>query len=127
MPTTLKQPPVKASAVQTGRHYAPEVDIYETTEGFVLQADLPGADPKSLDVSFEKGLLTLHAKVPARQDNDAKYLLREYGVGDFRRSFRVDETIDPEKIAAEYHNGVLTIRLPLAPGLQPRKVKVKVD
>jgi HSP20 family protein len=108
------------------RSFVPAVDIVENSNEILVQADVPGAAPGDLDISFENGLLTVHARVEKRQASDqVKYLTREYGVGDFHRQFKVADGIDASKIEAEVRNGVLTLRLPKAEEVKPRKIDVK--
>jgi HSP20 family protein len=104
--------------------YAPAVDIIETDNELLLIADVPGASAEGIDINYERGELTLHARVPRRQDADTRYLLREYGVGDYYRCFRVGEGIDAQKISAEVNAGVLTLHLPKAEAIKPRKIRV---
>ena len=108
-----------------GRGYVPAVDIIEEDDELLLLADVPGAAAENIDINYERGLLTLHARVEPRQADDADYLLREYGVGDFCRSFQIGEGIDADKIHAEIANGALTLHLPKTATLKPRKVQVK--
>ncbi len=109
-----------------GRMYTPVVDIHENREELVLSADMPGAGPEDIDVQYEQGELSMRARVKPRKPNDSNsYLLREYGVGDYFRSFKLDETIDNAKIRAELNNGVLTVHLPKSEAAKPRKVAVK--
>jgi HSP20 family protein len=104
--------------------YRPNVDILEQADELLVLADMPGAKSDSIDVNFEDGMLTIHALLNDRQPPDTQYLLREYGVGDYYRTFRVSEAIDASKIAAEYADGVLTLHLPKAETAKPRKIKV---
>lgn len=128
-----KQPVSEAAAEQvtpaehtrSGRYYRPAVDILESAEELTVVADVPGAKAESIDVRFEDGALSIHARVPPRREEDAEYLLHEYGVGDFCRTFRVSEAIDVAKISAEYAEGVLTLHLPKAEAIKPRKITVK--
>jgi len=104
--------------------YTPLCDIYETPAEVILSADLPGVEQEDLNLRYENGILTLHAVcAPRRQDSG--YLLNEYGVGDYYRSFEVNETIDADKISAEFRDGVLKVRLPKAEALKPRKIPIK--
>src|SRR5262249_5427054 len=91
-----------------GPYYRPNVDIYELADELVVLADVPGAKNDQIDIHFEDGSLTIHARVPRRKDGDVEFVRREYGIGDFYRTFRVSEQVDPSRISAEYSAGVLT-------------------
>lgn len=112
--------------LRSGWVFSPAVDIVEKEDEILLIADIPGAKPEDVDVHFEDGMLILHAKVAPRQPEVTEFLQLEYGVGDFLRSFQVTEAIEASKITAEYANGVLTLHLPKAAGLRPRKIPVAV-
>lgn len=106
------------------QYYCPAVDILEKGDEILLVADVPGAKPDDIDVQFEDGLLTVHAKVATRYPDDVEWLKQEYGVGDYLRTFQLSEAIDVAKISAEYANGVLTLHLPKSAGLRLRKIPV---
>jgi HSP20 family molecular chaperone IbpA len=108
-----------------GACYRPNVDILEENDELLVQADIPGTTGENISVDFRDGTLTIHAKVPPREPTAANYLLQEYGVGDYYRTFQVSEVIDASKIVAEYHDGVLTLHLPKAESARPRKISVK--
>jgi len=114
-----------AERTRSGRCYRPNVDILELPDELLVVADVPGASGEDIDVKFEDGQLTIHAHVPQRQPEDTQYLLYEYGVGDYYRTFEVSEAIDSGKITAEYADGVLTLHLPKAEASKPRKIAVK--
>lgn len=118
-PTATREP------TRAGRTYRPNVDILERQDELIVLADLPGASADTIDVRYEKGILTLHAEVPARQELGQRYLLREYDLGCFHRSFEVSELVDAERISAEYVDGVLTLHLPKAQAARPRKIAVR--
>lgn len=105
--------------------YVPNVDILETPDKYVLRADVPGARAESVDVRFERGTLTIHSPVELRKRENARLLHREYGIGDFHRSFQIGEGIDPAGIQAECENGVLTLHLPKSAAAKVRKINVK--
>ena len=122
--TTTKDKPVGELA-RTRQTYRPRVDILERENELVVLADMPGAKPDSIDIQFENGTLSIHAKVDCRQPADHGYLLYEYGVGDFQRSFHVSEAVDAEKITAEYVQGVLTLHMPKVEAVKPRRIQVE--
>ena len=104
--------------------YVPNVDVLETDEELLLVADIPGSTSDAIDVRYENGELTIHGRVADRQPENAKCLLRQYGVGHFNRSFQINERIDASKIAAEYSHGVLSVRLPKVEAAKPRTIRV---
>jgi HSP20 family protein len=125
---TVKQPEPQPQTETTrgGNIYRPSVDIVENEQELLLHADLPGLREEDLDIHFENGTLTLHGRTPYRRVENAEYLLEEYGVGDYYRTFKVSEKIDPARISAQYQAGVLTLRLPKVEEAKPRKIAVKV-
>jgi HSP20 family protein len=110
--------------LRAGLTYSPRVDILEIEEELTLYVDVPGVRPEDVDVRFDNGELTIYCKVEPRQ-GDVDYLLSEYGVGDFYRTFTVYEDVDPDRIHAELKQGVLVVHLPKAPGARPKKIPVK--
>jgi len=108
-------------------YYRPVVDILETSDELRVVADIPGAKAEDIDVEFENGVLTIHAKVKPRQPEGTDYLLREYGVGDFHRAFQVSEQVDAARISAEYSEGVLVLHLPKAEEAKARKIEVRTS
>jgi len=115
----------RAERASDRRVYLPPVDILETKDGLILLADMPGVDPKNIEVQYEGGILTLKAQVEPRQAESMNYLLREYGVGDYHRTFAIGEGIDAAGIKAEFKNGVVKLHLPKSEAVKPRKIKVK--
>jgi HSP20 family protein len=131
MPTenTITKPAGESAATEHTRNcrfYSPNVDILEQADELLVLADLPGAKSDKIDIDFEKGVLTLHAHVLARQDENQRFLAREYGIGDYCRTFRVSEAIDAGRISADYADGVLTLHLPKAESIKPRKINVNL-
>jgi len=125
--TTVKTPAsdvAPAEPTRSGYCFQPNVDILEREDELTVFADVPGATAEGIDVNFEEGTLTIHAKVPPRNQN-VDFLVREYGVGDFYREFRVNETVDVGRISAELADGVLTLHLPKVEAARPRKITVK--
>ncbi len=125
---TTKPAAEEASRVErtrSGRFFRPNVDILERADELLVQADVPGAKGGGIDIDFDGGTLTIHAKVEPRQPAETEYLVREYGVGDFYRTFEISEAVDASKISADYADGVLTLHLPKAEAVKPRKIAVK--
>lgn len=104
--------------------YAPAVDIFESKEAMTLIADMPGVSPENLDIDLKDGQLTICGKVHPGEESGV-YLLREYGVGDYRREFTLGRMIDQDKIEAKIKDGVLTLVLPKLDAAVPRKIVVK--
>ncbi len=115
----------RAEHTWSGQHYRPDVDIYEKDSELILLADMPGTQGDKIDIGFEDGTLTIHAEVEPRQDENAEYLLREYEVGSYFRTFQLSEAIEASKITAEYVDGVLRLCLPKSEAARPRKITVK--
>ena len=115
------------SEPRAGRPWSPAVDIFETEDELVLQADVPEVDLKDIDLRVENQTLTLSGERKFPKDETSKgYHRIERGYGQFTRSFTVPPTVDTEKVAAEYHNGVLTVKLPKKAAAKPRQVKIDV-
>ena len=127
MPETQKteQRTNRVEQPRSGRTYIPAVDILEKDDELVLLADLPGVRPDGMDIDYERGELRIRARVDARQPEQVRFGLREYGVGDFVRTFEIGEGLDPQRISAELRDGVLSVRLPKAEAARTRKVPVK--
>ena len=106
----------------------PAVDIYEDAEGLTLTAELPGIDPKAVDVRIENQVLTLagERKLEHAEQRD-RYHRVESWYGTFSRSFSLPATVDVEKIKAEHKNGLLRVFLPRREESKPRQIKVKVE
>lgn len=117
--------PTAGEQTQSGTWYKPSVDIYETADELVLVADVPGVERGDIDIQFDGDELTLRAPAKQRQPEGTAFLLQEYGVADFQRTFRVSEQVDASRIAADYAQGVLTVHLPKAEAVKPRKIEVR--
>lgn len=107
--------------------FTPPIDIYETDEGLVLVADLPGVSVKTLELQVQNNKLTLLGRVPNRVPANARLVHREYEEGDFLRSFILSEDVDHERVTARLNNGVLEVVLPRAAKSHPRRIQVDTD
>jgi len=107
--------------------YAPPIDIYESDEGLVLHADLPGVTVDSLDLQVQDNKLTLFGRVEESVAENARFLHQEYSVGDFLRSFILSDDVDHDRITATLNNGVLKVTLPKAQQTEPRRIQVNSE
>ena len=105
--------------------YPPPIDIYETADGLVLLADLPGVTPESLELQVQDNKLTLFGRVENYVPEGAVGQHCEYGIGDFLRSFILNDEVDHERISAKLTNGVLQVVLPRTPRSEPRKINIE--
>lgn len=103
--------------------WVPAADLCETTDAYVVTAELPGVARPQVRVEFHDGHLTLHGRRDARVACE-QYHQVERGHGEFSRTFRLPSGIDADKIAADLKDGVLTVVVPKLPGHGPRKVDV---
>lgn len=127
MSDIVKQASGAAPAVEKTRDeavYSPRFDICEVAEELTLWGDMPGVRPEDLDIQFENRQLIIRGKVAPRHEG-REYLMAEYGVGDFERTFTIGETIDAKGITAELQHGVLTLHLPKTAAVRPRRIEVK--
>jgi len=100
------------------------VDLYREGDHFVLNADLPGVDPGSVDVSVDGQTLTLRAERTLRGMEGVEWLTRERPDAAFVRQFTLGDGIDANGISAHYTNGVLSVVIPVAEQAKPRKIAV---
>ena len=106
----------------------PPVNLYESTDGYVLTAEVPGLDTDQLDVSVEGNRVTLRGQRRIEAPGEGVSVHRcERQDGSFRRSVELPAPLDPEKAEASYRNGVLHVRLPKAASHQPRRIEAVVQ
>ena len=103
------------------------MDVIRRKDEVELRFDLPGIDPESLEVTVDRGVLTVSAKRAEEYAEGENPYRRERVMGTFTRRVSLSDTIDSEKIDAGYTNGVLSVRLPLLEKAQPRKVEIHTD
>lgn len=106
--------------------WAPAVDIRETKEAFVIEADIPGVDPKDIEVNMEDGVLSIRGeKESEKKEEHEGYKRVERSRGSFYRRFSLPDTADAEKISAKSRHGVLEITIPKQEKANPRKIAVQ--
>lgn len=100
------------------------VDLYREGDQYVLNADMPGIDPGSIDVDVDGQLLTIRAERTSDRRSDVKWLSNERPSGSFLRQFSLGQGVDPARIEANYNNGVLSVIIPVSEKAKPRKIQV---
>jgi HSP20 family protein len=103
------------------------IDLYREGDHYILNADLPGVDPGTVDVDVDGQLLTVRAQRTPRSENGAKWLANERPAGSFLRQLNLGDGIDTEHISANYENGVLSVMIPVTERARPRKVAVTAN
>jgi len=120
-PAAVAQP----VAVECEREYIrPVVDIYQTRDGYVLEAELPGVSKDGLSINLEGNLLTVEGRRSAPALAESEFFYRESSAADFRRVFELDPAIDAAKVSARMEQGILTLTLPKVEAAKPRKIAV---
>jgi HSP20 family protein len=126
--TVVRWDPFRDFGYTAPNTWVPPVDIYQNgDQELVLKAELPDMAREDIDITVENGVLTV--KGEKKLSNEVKeeqfhHVERRYGA--FSRSFSLPQTVDPNKVSAEYKQGVLTVRLPLREEAKPRSIKVDV-
>jgi HSP20 family protein len=91
----------------------------------LLRFDVPGIDPESIEVTVDHGVLTVGAKREEETDEGQRFFVRERPTGSFTRRVRLSDRLDASAVEANYRNGVLEVRVPLAEEAKPRKVEIQ--
>jgi len=127
MNTTLNKPTPQTDAAQNGanrvNYLTPLANILESKDGYVLEAEMPGVNKEGLEITVENGELTIVGH-RAAVETRGREMYRESRAFDYRRSFELDPSIDTAKITAKIDQGVLTLHLPKAESVKPRKIAV---
>jgi HSP20 family protein len=122
MQTTLENQTTSNRSVRED-YIAPNVNVFETPEGYVLQAEMPGVGKAGLEITLEGTEIT----ITGRRNPDTvsgQPLFRERNTSDYRRVFELDPAIDTAKVSAKIEQGVLTVTLPKSERVKPRKIQV---
>jgi HSP20 family protein len=131
---TLPTPPngsheaAQATTMTAGRpvlNQTPLIDIHESPDGLILEADLPGVGQDQVAIQLEDNVLTLTARVEPPHAGQWRPLHEEYRTADFHRSFILSDEVDRERITASLTNGVLRLNLPKAERAKTRRIEIK--
>ena len=103
--------------------FIPPVDIIEDEDGLTLVADMPGVEKEGISIGIEDGILVIEGRAAGPEKREKIH--REFESRDYHRRFQLYDGIDQEKATAEYHDGVLTLRLPKAEAAKPKQIKIE--
>ena len=106
------------------RPAAMPIDAYRMNDAFVVELDLPGVDASSIDLTVEKNVLTIHAERRRSIGDDTELVVGERPHGTFSRQLFLGDSLDAEQLSADYTDGVLTLRVPVAEKAKPRRVEI---
>ena len=120
--TTLA--PVKAEAGQRVEYFTPVVNLHQDGGGFTLEVEMPGVGKQGVEVTVEDGKLILGGHRTAASNDFGQALYRERKMGEYRRVFDLDPSIDAARISARIEQGLLTVHLPKTEAVKPRKITV---
>jgi len=127
MNATLDNPQSKPATNGNGanrvNYLTPLANILETKDGYVLEAEMPGVNKDGLDITVENGELTIVGRRAATEPR-GREVYRESRAFDYRRTFELDPSIDTTRVTARIDQGVLTLQLPKAESVKPRKIAV---
>jgi HSP20 family protein len=108
--------------------WRPSLDVSETKNDLVVKAEIPGIDPKDIDISLTNDLLIIKGeKKQEKEEKEENYHLIERSYGAFTRSIRLPKEVQSDKIIASYKNGILKVTLPKSEEAKKREVKIKVE
>ncbi len=106
--------------------WQPATDIIEYKDAFLVRLDLPGVETSAIEISSDKGILSIAGERPAFENSDEATLTRrERASGRFERRFSLPEMADVDAIRAQSRNGILEVRIPKMPEIQARKIEVE--
>jgi len=123
MKATLQKEPRAVTQDRPMEFVSPEVDIFETRDGYLLQAEMPGVSKEGLEITLEGTEITITGR-RQRETMPGQPLFRESRETSYRRVFELDPAIDTAKISARMDQGVLTLTLPKSEKVKPRKITV---
>ncbi len=107
---------------------APAIESYVENGNIVIRADLPGVDPKDVEITVNDDMLTVRGKRESSKEEKGKnYIHREVAYGSFERSMRLPKGVDANSVKANYQNGVLEVRVQAPKEMAPRKVPIAVE
>lgn len=114
--------------IRKEREWVPPIDISETKEAVVVTTEVPGIDPKDVNISFTQDMLTIKGeKKQEKKEEGENYYRVERSYGSFSRSFRIPVSVKEDEIKAQHKGGVLKITLPKAEDARPKEIEIKLE
>jgi HSP20 family protein len=107
------------------RAFMPNADVFETEDALTVVLEMPGVDRDHMEIGIDNGVLTVEGQIDFGKYEGLRPIYGEYNVGPYRRSFRISNRIDQDRISAEMRDGVITLLLPKAEEAKPRKIEVR--
>ena len=101
------------------------LDVVRHENDVTLRLDVPGIDPEQIEVTVDRGILTISGKREEERAENDKFFVRERTMGTFTRRLRLPETLNADAVEASYANGVLEVRIPVLEQAKPRKIEVR--
>lgn len=120
---TENQAPAEARRTRESL-FVPRADVIEQKDGFLVVADMPGVDEKTVDIQVERNVLTISGRIEPQTFDGMQLTYQEYDQGRYERQFTLSDEVNTTGIEATVNNGVLEIRLPKAESAKPRKITV---
>jgi HSP20 family protein len=111
----------------TGRTWAPVVDILETENDLVVRAELPGMNREDIDIEVTAESLTVRGERKFTEGDKEKHIRVERPYGPFARSFTIGVPVQPDKVRATYHDGILEVMIPKAEEVKPKKIQINAE
>ncbi len=112
-------------ALENESWIAPLVDIYENDDNYYLTANMPGVKKENVKIKLEEGSLVLMGRINYEEELNRKYVMKESETGNYFRRFKIDESIDGEKIDAQFEAGRLVVTLPKHERVKPKTIEIK--
>jgi HSP20 family molecular chaperone IbpA len=119
--------PIETERTRMRKVFVPAVDIYETKDKIVLNADVPGGDEKSVNITLEKNVLTITVEVEPIDYPGYTASHVEYDTGDYQRSFTISDEVDQNNIEATVKNGVLKVTMHKSEKAKVKTIPIKTE
>lgn len=112
----------------TSRDWSIALDVVEKDDNYMIKATVPGINPDELEITLEDGVLTLKGEIKSDEEvEEAKYHVRERRYGSFSRSIRFPVAVNGDAVEATYNNGILSLNVPKAEAVKPKRITINAN